>query len=191
VTLAPLAPRALFLDRDGIINLDRAYVHRREDFVFVEGVFDLAAAAAGHGLLLVVVTNQSGIGRGLYAEADFHALMRWVAAEFAARGAPLARIEFCPDHPRDGIGAYRRENDRRKPGPGMLRDAAAALGLDLPGSIMLGDRATDAWAGHAAGLGRYVLVTQDAAEAARAPPGTLVLPSVRAAARWLAAWTPG
>ena len=186
----PKARRALFLDRDGIVNLDRGYVHRREDFVFVEGIFDVAAEATRHGLLLVIATNQSGIGRGFYTEADFHALMRWVEAEFAARGTPLARVEYCPDHPLEGLGRYRRESDRRKPAPGMLRDAAAALGLDLPRSLLLGDRASDAQAGQAAGLGRCLLATQDAAEAARAPPGTLVLPSVGAAARWLAAWRP-
>lgn len=179
-------PAALFLDRDGIINEDRGYVHRREDFVWVDGIFELVAAATRQGLALVVVTNQSGIGRGLYAEADFHALMRWVAAEFAARGTPLARIEFCPDHPTESIGPYRRETDRRKPGPGMLRDAAAALGLDLAGSIMVGDALRDVEAGHRAGLGTCVLVTAEAALAAKAPLRTLVLPSVRAAAAWLA-----
>ncbi len=179
--------RALFLDRDGIINEDRGFVHRREEFVFLDGIFDLAAAATRQGLALVVATNQSGIGRGYYTEADFHALMGWVAAEFAARGTPLARIEFCPDHPSEGIGPYRRESDRRKPGPGMLRDAAAALGLDLAGSLMVGDSLRDVEAGHRAGLATCLLVTADAATAAQAPPGTLVLPSVRAAAAWLAA----
>jgi D-glycero-D-manno-heptose 1,7-bisphosphate phosphatase len=178
--------RALFLDRDGVINLDRGFVHRRGDFVFVDGIFDLAAEARRQGLALVVVTNQSGIGRGFYTEADFHALMGWVSEEFAARGTPLARIEYCPDHPREGIGPYRRDNDRRKPGPGMLRDAAAALGIDLAGSIMLGDAVRDVEAGRRAGVGTLVLVTADAARAAEAPPGTLVLPSVRAAAVWLA-----
>lgn len=170
--------RALFLDRDGVINLDHGYVHRREEFDFVDGIFDLAVAASRRGLLLVVVTNQSGIGRGLYTEADFQALMAWVAAEFAARGTPLARIEHCPDHPG-------RATPRRKPAPGMLLDAAAALGLDLPGSIMVGDQPGDAEAGFRAGIGTRILVSAD--PAAAVPPGTLVLPSVRAAAAWLAA----
>ncbi|MDO9709031.1 D-glycero-alpha-D-manno-heptose-1,7-bisphosphate 7-phosphatase [Paracraurococcus lichenis] len=179
--------RALFLDRDGVINEDRGYVHRREDFVFLPGIFDLAAAATRQGLALVVVTNQSGIGRGLYEEAAFHALMAWVAGEFAARGTPLARIEFCPDHPSEGIGPYRRDSDRRKPGPGMIRDAAAALGLDLAGSILVGDGLRDMEAGRRAGVGTGILLSADPALAARAPPGTLVLPSVAAAAAWLAA----
>ena len=160
-------------------------MHRREEFVFLPGIFDLAAAAARRGLALVVVTNQSGIGRGLYTEADFHALMAWVAAEFAARGTPLARIEFCPDHPAEGIGPYRRDTDRRKPGPGMIRDSTAALGLDLGGSIMVGDSRRDIEAGQAAGVGTNILVS--AAGPVAAPPGTLVLPSVPAVAAWLAA----
>jgi D-glycero-D-manno-heptose 1,7-bisphosphate phosphatase len=175
----PMPRRALFLDRDGVINIDHGFVHRREEFDFVEGIFDLAAAAARQDLALVVVTNQSGIGRGYYTEADFQALMRWVAGEFAARGTPLARIEHCPDPPG-------RATARRKPEPGMLLDAAAALGLDLPGSIMLGDGLRDVEAGRRAGVGTCVLVTGDAAVATQAPPGTLVLPSVRAAAAWLA-----
>jgi len=177
--------RALFLDRDGIVNQDVGFAHRREDFVFIDGIFDLAQAATRAGYLLVIATNQSGIGRGLYTEADFHALMHWVAAEFAARGAPIARVEFCPDHPTAGIGPYRRVSQRRKPGPGMLHDAAAALGLDLPASIMIGDKASDAIAGALAGIGILVLVSADPAERRAAPPGTLVLPSVVAAARWL------
>ena len=174
--------RALFLDRDGIINLDHGYVHRREEFDFVDGIFDLAAEATRQGLLLVVVTNQSGIGRGRYTEADFQTLMSWVAGEFAARGTPLARIEHCPDHPDHATR-------RRKPGPGMLLDAAAALGLDLPGSILVGDQPGDAAAGLAAGIGTRILVS--AAAAAGTPPGTLVLPSVRDVARWLAAQAGG
>ncbi|MBK1656940.1 D-glycero-alpha-D-manno-heptose-1,7-bisphosphate 7-phosphatase [Paracraurococcus ruber] len=179
-----MAPAALFLDRDGIVNEDRGYVHRREDVAWVPGIFDLAAAATRQDLRLVVVTNQSGIGRGLYTEAEFHMLMAWMAAEFAARGTPLARIEFCPDHPTEGIGRYRRESDRRKPGPGMIHDAAAALGLDLAGSLLIGDSPRDVEAGHRAGVGTNLLVS--AAAKGPLPPGTLVLPSVRAAAAWLA-----
>ena len=177
--------KALFLDRDGIINHDDGYTYRRDGFVFIDGIFDLAATATRAGFMLVVVTNQSGIGRGLYTEADFHTLMAWVAGEFAARGAPLARIEFCPDHPTAGLGPYRRESARRKPGPGMLQDAATALTLDLPSSIIVGDKASDAEAGRRAGVGTLVLVSDDPTEQRQAPPGTLAMPSVAAVAAWL------
>lgn len=181
---------ALFLDRDGVINLDHGYVHRREQVDFIPGIFDLGRAAAARGMPLVVVTNQAGIGRGLYTEADFHRLMDWMRGVFAEQGAPLLAVEFCPDHPQHGLGDYRRENARRKPGPGMILDAAAAHGLELAGSVLVGDRATDAEAARRAGLGTAVLVTGDPAEALLAPAGTLVLPSVAAAAGWLAAWPP-
>ncbi|MDB5374957.1 MAG: family hydrolase [Belnapia sp.] len=181
---------ALFLDRDGVINLDHGYVHRAEQVDFVPGIFDLGRAAVARGMPLVVVTNQAGIGRGLYTEADFHRLMDWMRGIFAAAGAPILAVEFCPDHPQHGLGGYRRENPRRKPGPGMILDAAAAHGLDLAGSVLVGDRATDAEAARRAGIGAPVLVTEDPAEAALAPPGTRVLPSVAMAAAWLATWSP-
>ncbi|WP_149539136.1 D-glycero-alpha-D-manno-heptose-1,7-bisphosphate 7-phosphatase [Siccirubricoccus phaeus] len=176
---------ALFLDRDGVVNADRGYVHRIEQVEFLPGIFALARAARARDMPIVIVTNQSGIGRGLYSEADFAALMQWMAARFATEGAPLTGVEHCPDHPVHGLGSYRRENDRRKPGPGMLRDAAARHGLALGRSVMVGDHATDMLAGQRAGLPFLVLVGGDAAEAAAAPPGTLALPSVAAAAAWL------
>jgi D-glycero-D-manno-heptose 1,7-bisphosphate phosphatase len=166
---------ALFLDRDGIINLDTGYVHRIEEFHFREGIFELCAAAQGRGLALVVVTNQAGIGRGLYTEGDFHTLTAWMLDRFAEQGIRFAGIEFCPDHPVHGIGPYRRENRRRKPGPGMILDACAAHGLDPSVSIMIGDRATDMQAGLAAGLGRLILLPAEPVEAAAAPEGTIVL----------------
>jgi D-glycero-D-manno-heptose 1,7-bisphosphate phosphatase len=166
---------ALFLDRDGIINLDTGYVHRIEDFTFREGIFELCAAAQGRGLALVVVTNQAGIGRGYYTEADFHTLTAWMLDRFADRGIRFAGVEFCPDHPVHGIGPYRRENPRRKPGPGMILDACAAHGLDPVRSTIIGDRATDMQAGLAAGLGRLILLPAEPIEEAAAPEGTVVL----------------
>lgn len=158
-----MAARALFLDRDGVINVDHGYVHRREDFEFLPGIFDLVRAARGSGHRVVVVTNQSGIGRLLYTEADFAALTQWMLGEFAAAGAPLDRVYHCPSHPTEGIGAYRVDSPMRKPGPGMLLAARDDLGLDLAASTLLGDRASDIAAGRAAGVGRNWLL---------APPGT-------------------
>lgn len=166
---------ALFLDRDGVINLDTAYVHRPADFVFRPGIFALCAAARARGLALVVVTNQAGIGRGYYTEDDFRALTAWMLARFSAVGIGFDAVEFCPDHPTHGIGAYRRENPRRKPGPGMILDASAALGLDPARSAMLGDRATDMQAAAAAGIAIRLLLPADEAERRAAPAGTILL----------------
>lgn len=166
---------ALFLDRDGIINEDLGYVHRVQEFRFLPGIFELCAAAQGLGLALVVVTNQAGIGRGYYTEADFHALTAWMLERFAERGIRFTAVEFCPDHPVHGIGPYRRENPRRKPGPGMILDACAAHGLDPARSLILGDRATDMQAGAAAGLARLILLPASEAEIAAAPARTEVV----------------
>jgi D-glycero-D-manno-heptose 1,7-bisphosphate phosphatase len=153
--------RAAFLDRDGVINMDRGYVYRREDFHFVPGVLEGSRGLCELGYLLVVVTNQSGIGRGLYSKSDFEALTAWMKAEFAATSAPLAGVYFCPHHPSEGLGSYRRSCDCRKPAPGMLTTAARDLNLDLSASIMFGDSASDLSAAQAAGVPLRVLLGTD------------------------------
>ena len=181
---------ALFLDRDGVINHDGAgYTHRIEEFVFRDGIFDLCTVAQACGMALVVVTNQAGIGRGYYTEADFQALTAWMLARFAEQDIRFAAVEHCPDHPVHGIGPYRRENPRRKPGPGMILDASAAHGLDPARSVMVGDRATDMHAALTAGVGTRILLAASPQEAAAAPAGTIVLPdgALREAARIIAA----
>ncbi|MCU0888147.1 MAG: HAD family hydrolase [Rubritepida sp.] len=180
---------ALFLDRDGVINHDTGYCHRIEEFVFREGIFALCHAAQRRGMALVVVTNQAGIGRGLYTEADFAALTGWMLARFAERGIAFAGVEHCPDHPQHGLGAYRRDNARRKPGPGMILDAARTHDLDPARSAMVGDRATDMQAALAAGVATRILLAADPAEARAAPPGTILLAdgALDAAARLVAA----
>lgn len=152
---------ALFLDRDGIVNVDLGYVSRPEDCTFVDGIFALGCAARDAGLALVIVTNQAGIGRGLYSEADFRLFMEWVADAFAGEGCPLTAVYYCPHHPVDGIGAYRASCPCRKPAPGMLRRAAADLSLDVARSVLVGDRSTDIEAGHAAGVSQLYLLSQD------------------------------
>ncbi len=152
------ARRALFLDRDGVINVDTGYVHRPEDFRFCEGIFELVRHAHRQGWAVVVVTNQAGIGRGYYTEAQFQDLTRWMLAEFARRDAPIDRVFHCPDHPDHGAGPYRRESPLRKPNPGMLLLAAKELGLSLPHSVLVGDKESDITAGRRAGVGRNLRV---------------------------------
>ena len=152
---------AAFLDRDGVVNIDHGYVYRSEDFEFVPGVLEGARRLAGLGYALVVVTNQSGIGRGLYGEADFRALTDWMTQQFAAAGAPLAGVYFCPHHPTEAEVPYRLDCECRKPAPGMLLRAADELGLDLAASVMFGDRASDLEAARAAGVPHRVLLATD------------------------------
>ena len=156
---ATTSPRpALFLDRDGIVNVDHGYVHRREQFEFLPGIFELARHAAAIGWPVVVVTNQAGIGRGLFDEAAFQDLTRWMCERFAAERAPIAKVYHCPYHPEFGLGAYRLDHPWRKPRPGMILQAAADLGLDLPASALIGDKPSDIAAAAAAGVGLRILV---------------------------------
>ena len=150
--------KALFLDRDGVINVDHGYVHRVEQFDFCPGITELIIYAVAAGYAVVVVTNQAGIGRGLYTEADFEKLNAWMLAELAKRGALIERIYHCPHHPEHGVGEYRRESPLRKPNPGMLLLAAQELGLDLSRSLIVGDHESDIQAGLRAGLAQTVLI---------------------------------
>ncbi|PUE09762.1 D-glycero-beta-D-manno-heptose 1,7-bisphosphate 7-phosphatase [Limnohabitans sp. T6-20] len=135
--------RALFLDRDGVINHDSGYTSTIAQFSFIDGIFELAREAVRRDYLLIVVTNQAGIGRGYYTEQDFRALTDWMCEQFREQGAPITDVFHCPFHPEHGIGQYRRESEDRKPNPGMLISAARKHGIDLSLSAMVGDKDTD------------------------------------------------
>jgi D-glycero-D-manno-heptose 1,7-bisphosphate phosphatase len=155
---------AAFLDRDGVINIDRGYVFRREDFEFVPGTLAAARELKAMGLALVVVTNQSGIARGFYGPEQFHALTDWMKETFAAHGAALDGVYFCPHHPTEGEAPYRQPCHCRKPAPGLLLDAARDLDIDLRRSVLFGDKASDLRAALAAGIPNRVLLGTDGRE---------------------------
>ncbi len=146
---------AAFLDRDGVLNHDSGYVVRIEDFRWIEGAKAALKRLQDAGLALVIVTNQSGIGRGKYSEADFQALSQWMVNDLAASGIHLAAIYHCPHAP---AGAGQRDCDCRKPLPGMLLRAQAELQLDMARSWMFGDKPQDIEAGRAAGVARCVRI---------------------------------
>jgi D-glycero-D-manno-heptose 1,7-bisphosphate phosphatase len=148
---------ALFLDRDGVINVDRAYVHRREEFEFIDGIFELVRRARGAGHRVFVITNQAGIARGYYSEDDFQRLTAWMQGVFAAQGAPIDQVYYCPYHAEHGLGRYKIDSPLRKPRPGMILQAADEHGIDLARSLLVGDMETDIQAGEAAGVGRNLL----------------------------------
>lgn len=155
------AARAAFLDRDGVINIDHGYVWRIEDFAFVPGVREAAAELARMGFAIVVITNQAGIARGMYTQADFARLTQWMRERFAEAGVSLAGVYHCPHHPTEGIGAWRMACNCRKPAPGMLLAAARDLRLDLQNSVIFGDKCDDMRAGRAAGVGLRVFLGKD------------------------------
>lgn len=150
--------RAVFLDRDGVINTEVNYLHRVEDFAFVPGTVDALRRLQQAGWALVVVTNQSGIARGYYTEADYQALTAHLRAELAVAGVSLDAVLHCPHLPDAQVPAYRLDCDCRKPAPGMILRAVAELGIDPAASVLVGDKRSDLEAGRAAGVGRNVLV---------------------------------
>lgn len=150
--------RVLFLDRDGVINVDHAYVHRPAQTEWVPGIFDLGRRAKAAGLDLVVITNQAGIARGYFDEGTFRAYMDWIGEAFRLEGCPLLASYFCPHHPTEGLGALKVECDCRKPAPGMILQAAREWDIALAESWLLGDKAGDVQAGLAAGIGHNCLL---------------------------------
>ena len=180
--------RAVFLDRDGVINIDHGYVHKVDDFEYVDGVFEACLSLKKAGYLLAVVTNQSGIARGMYTEEQFHTLTEWMDWNFADKGVELDGIYYCPHHAEKGVGEYKIDCDCRKPKPGMMLTAAEFLKIDLSRSVMVGDKRDDMLAAKAAGIPTRVLVrtgksvTDEAIAAA-----TVVLDSVAGLPAYLAA----
>lgn len=175
--------RALFLDRDGVVNHEVGYLHRTEDVRFVDGIFALCRTAQTLGYRVVVVTNQSGIARGYYSVAQFDQLMDWMRAEFRRHGAHLDAVYHCPFHPEHGIGEFKRESDDRKPSPGMLLRAAADFALDLSASILIGDRCSDIAAANTAGLRQAFLIA--GTEPAPCPGRYLNIITLAEAESWL------
>jgi len=181
-----MAQRALFLDKDGVINVDHGYVCTPERTEFIDGIFELCRAATQRGYLNVVVTNQAGIARGYYTEAEFLAYMDWVRGEFRTRGAQLDAVYYCPHHPVHGIGEYRRDCDCRKPKPGMLLAAVRELAIDPAQSALIGDSASDVEAAEAAGIGCILLLQTDAPlQHVTQPQVTPMLANLAAAGRLL------
>lgn len=128
--------KAIFLDRDGVINIEKNYLHKAGDFEFVEGVFDVLKKLQTLGYIFVIVTNQSGIGRGYYTQNDFDILTAWMLEEFEKNGVKIAKVNFCPHAPEEICGC-------RKPSPKMILDAANEFNIDLQKSWMVGDKFID------------------------------------------------
>jgi len=180
--------RAVFLDRDGVLNQDRGYVSRPEDFEWMPGVMHALRALQRAGWALVVATNQSGIARGLYGPAEYENLTAWMQSQLALHGITLDGVYHCPHLPDAPLAAWRRQCDCRKPSPGMLRRAARDLQLDLSACVMVGDKPTDIRAGRAAGLAACIRIA-DAIDHASCDftdaPADFTCASLAEAARWL------
>ena len=135
--------KALFLDRDGVINFDHGYVHKIKDFKFMPGIFDLITKANDWNYKVIVVTNQAGIGRGYYTEKMFEELNHWMLTQLINNNCFIDKVYYCPYHPVHGKGKYKRTSFDRKPSPGMLLKAKKEFNLSMSDSIIIGDNATD------------------------------------------------
>ena len=147
-----LRRRALFLDRDGVINVDHGYVGSRDRFEWMPGAREAIRAATDAGWHVFVITNQSGVARGHYDEAAVTALHGWMIDEVRRAGGTIDDIRYCPFHPDAVVPAYRRVSDWRKPAPGMLLDLMRAWELDPARCVLVGDQDTDMAAAAAAGI---------------------------------------
>ena len=142
--------RALFLDRDGVINKEINYLFRVEDFVFIDGIFEICDFYQKRGFTLIIVTNQAGIAKGMYTEQDYKILTEWMIAEFHRKVINIGKVYHCPHFPE-----ITGECLCRKPNPGMILQAQKEFELDLQNSILIGDKQSDFDAAKNAGIGQY------------------------------------
>jgi D,D-heptose 1,7-bisphosphate phosphatase len=159
--------RALFLDRDGVINVDHGWVGTRDRFEWTPGVFEAIRAASDAGWHVFVVTNQSGVARGHYDEAAVATLHAWMTDEVRRAGGTIDDIRYCPFHEEASVPAYRHASDWRKPAPGMLLDLIRAWELDPARCVLVGDQESDMAAAKAAGIAAYRFVEGNLAEFVR------------------------
>lgn len=140
--------KALFLDRDGIINEDYGYVYKRDDFKFTQGIFTLLKDIT---YPIFVITNQSGIGRGYYSQKDFEKITKYMVLAFAKEGVEITKVYYCPHAPQEKCQC-------RKPSPQMIIEAAKEFDIDLKNSIFIGDKESDMQAAQNAGIGRKIIL---------------------------------
>jgi D-glycero-D-manno-heptose 1,7-bisphosphate phosphatase len=153
--------KAIFLDRDGVINEDNAYIGHVDRFIFKAGIFDFLKTVSDHGYVLIVITNQSGVARGLYTESDFEAVTSYMLKGFEQQGIRIDLHLACFEHPQGAVPAYTRESFWRKPRSGMILEAAIKMDIDLSCSVLLGDQERDIESGRAAGVGLCLLLGED------------------------------
>ena len=153
--------KALFLDRDGVINSDYGHVFKKEDIKFIEGIFDLVRDAKKKGYVVIIITNQAGIAKKIFSEEEFTNLMKWMLSQFHIRNAIIDDYFYCPYHPEFQDLKYKNYKYDRKPYPGMLLKAKCKYNIDMQKSIFIGDKLTDMIAGEKAKLGKLIYFNQN------------------------------
>ncbi len=148
---------AVFLDRDGVLNVDKGFVYRVADFEWILGAQEAVKYANDKGMLVIVVTNQSGIARGFYNEADMQKLHAWMSAQLAEQNARIDGFYHCPFHAEGVVERYRRASELRKPAPGMILQAISDWNVDTQRSFLIGDKKEDLMAASGAGIPGYLM----------------------------------
>ena len=154
--MSSLTSKALFLDRDGVINEEINYLYKSEDFHFNEGIFELCTKYQSKGYKLIVITNQAGIARGYYTEKDFNKVTKWMINEFFKKQIIINKVYHCPHHPNFTGPCF-----CRKPEIGMITKAQQEFNLNLSESILIGDKESDIKAGKKAGIGINILIEKN------------------------------
>ncbi len=170
--------KAVFFDRDGVINIDHGYVGSIANFEFIKGVKQSLSIIKKASFLTVLVTNQSGIARGFYTEADFKKLSFFMQSELDLYDARFDLILYCPHHPKAPLPEYRCDCYCRKPKPGMLLKASSLLDIDLSQSIMIGDHASDLIAAQSAGINTSILLANRPCKEIEKAPFAQVFPDL-------------
>lgn len=145
--------KALFLDRDGTINIEKNYVYKIDAFKFQPGIFELIRKYQNDGFLIFIITNQSGIARGYFTEKDFHILNDWMLEQFRTNGIKISSVYYCPHHPE-----ITGNCDCRKPLPGMILQAIKQYNISAVNSVLIGDKKRDILAGQNAGIGKNLYI---------------------------------
>lgn len=150
---------AVFLDRDGTLNVEKHYLYRIEDFEWIPGAQDAVKRLKNAGFLVIVITNQAGIARGYYSEEDVRELHAFMENELKALDTSIDAYYYCPYHPDGVVDTYTRVHPCRKPAPGMIREAMKAFEIDADKSFVVGDRNSDIEAGLAMGMQTILVET--------------------------------
>jgi D-glycero-D-manno-heptose 1,7-bisphosphate phosphatase len=145
--------KALFLDRDGTINIEKNYIYKIEDFEFINGIIELIKNYQKQGFLIFIITNQAGIARGFYTENDYQILTHWMLKQFETKEIKITKVYHCPHHPE-----ITGECNFRKPNPGMILQAIDEYNIDPANSVLIGDKKSDILAGKNAGIGKNIYI---------------------------------